>query len=130
MVSKNSLPSSTARRSSSAFTPSKMARWLKTVEVFNDQGEARQLKLFPSHVVPPDYDPEVARVVVNKVRLERTRVFGCCFLGLELWKRLELDCFFEQNIDDEGADVPWSRGAGVLGVNPPSGSRRPLCRPP
>src|ERR1035438_8914919 len=29
------------------------ARWLKTVEVFNEQGEARQLKLFPSHVVPP-----------------------------------------------------------------------------
>jgi len=67
------------------------ARWLKTVEVFNEQGKARQLKLFPSHVVPPDDDPAIARVVVNKVRLERTRVFGSCFLGLELWKRLELD---------------------------------------
>src|ERR1035438_1201033 len=93
------------------------ARWLKTVEVFNEQGEARQLKLFPSHVVPPDDDPEIARVVVNKVRLERTRVFGSCFLGLELWKRLELDCFFEQNIDDAGADVPWSRVAALLAIN-------------
>src|ERR1022692_1985566 len=93
------------------------ARWLKTVEVFNEQGEARQLKLFPSHVVPPDDDPEVAQVVVNKVRLERMRGFGCCFLGLELWKRLELDCFFEQNIDSEGADVPWSRGAALLAIN-------------
>src|SRR3989475_10638580 len=26
------------------------ARWLRTVEVFNQQGEAQQLKLFPSHV--------------------------------------------------------------------------------
>ena len=93
------------------------ARWLKTVEVFNEQGEARQLKLFPSHVVPPDDDPEVAQVVVNKVRLERMRGFGCCFLGLELWKRLELDCFFEQNIDSEGADVPWSRVAALLAIN-------------
>ena len=93
------------------------ARWLKTVEVFNEQGEARQLKLFPSHVVSPDDDPEIARVVVNKVRLERTRVFGSCFLGLELWKRLELDCFFEQNIDGEGPDVPWSRVAALLAIN-------------
>ena len=26
------------------------ARWLTTVEVFNQQGEAQQLKLFPSHI--------------------------------------------------------------------------------
>ena len=29
---------------------SAQARWVRTVEVFNDQGEAQQLKLFPSHV--------------------------------------------------------------------------------
>jgi hypothetical protein len=91
------------------------ARWLKTIEVFNELGEAHQLKLVPSHGVPPDDDP--ARVVVNKVRLERTRGIGSCFLGVELWKRLELDCFFEQNIDGEGADVPWSRVAALLAIN-------------
>jgi transposase len=93
------------------------ARWLKTVEVFNEQGEARQLKLFPSHVEPPGDDPDVARVLVNKVRLERTRGFGSCFVGLELWKRLELDRFFAQHIDGEGADVPWSRVAALLAIN-------------
>jgi len=36
-------------------------------------------------------------------------VFGSCFLGLQLWKRLELDRFFEQHVDSESADVPWSR---------------------
>ena len=76
---------------------SAQARWLKTIEVFNEQGEAQQLKLFPSHVEPPADDPQVARVLLNKVRLERTRQFGACFLGLELWKRLELDRFFEQS---------------------------------
>ena len=74
---------------------SAQARWLKTIEVFNEQGEAQQLKLFPSHVEPPADDPQVARVLLNKVRLERTRQFGACWLGLELWKRLELDRFFE-----------------------------------
>ena len=29
--------------------------------------------------------PQVARVLVNRVRLERTRQFGACFLGWELW---------------------------------------------
>jgi hypothetical protein len=28
------------------------ARWLKTMEVFNEHGEAQQLKLFPSEVEP------------------------------------------------------------------------------
>ena len=96
---------------------STQARWLRTIEVFNEQGEAKQLKLFPSHVeVPPD-DPQVARVLVNRVRLERTRQFGACFLGLQLWKRLELDRFFEQILDEEAADVPWSRVAALLAVN-------------
>jgi transposase len=96
---------------------SAQARWLTTVEVFNEQGEARQLKLFPSHVEPPPGDAQVARVLLNKVRLERTRQFGAGFLGLELWKRLELDRFFEQAVDGEPADVPWSRVAALLAIN-------------
>ena len=35
---------------------SAQARWLKTVEVFNEQGEAQQLKLFPAQVEPPADD--------------------------------------------------------------------------
>src|SRR5215207_6436030 len=96
---------------------SAQARWLRTIEVFNEQGEAQQLKLFPSQVEPPPDDPQVARVLLNKVRLERTRQFGACWLGLELWKRLELDCFFEQVVDEHEAEVPWSRVAAVLAIN-------------
>ena len=103
---------------------STQARWLRTVEVFNEQGEVQQLKLFPSQVEPlpdagcgPYRDPQVARVLLNQVRLERTRQFGACYLGLELWKRLELDRFFEQALDDDPADVPWSRVAALLAIN-------------
>jgi len=96
---------------------SAQARWLRTVEVFNEQGEAQQLKLFPSHVEPPPDDPQVARVVLNQVRLERTRQFGAGYVGLELWKRLELDRFFEQTVDDQPADVPWSRVVALLAIN-------------
>src|SRR5437762_13290287 len=93
---------------------SAQARWLKTIEVFNEQGEAQQLKLFPSQVEPPPDDPQVARVLLDKVRLERTRQFGACFLGWELWKRLGLDVFFQTRVDEDPADVPWSQVAAVL----------------
>src|SRR5215469_966492 len=92
------------------------ARWQKTVEVFNEQGESIQLKLFPSESEAPE-DPNVARVLVKKVRVERTRRFGDCYLGLDLWKRLGLDDFLAQHLDEGSADVPWSRVAAVLAIN-------------
>lgn len=98
---------------------SAQSRWLKTIEVFNEQGESRQLKLFPSDVAPPEDDAQVAQVLVERVRLERTRRFGECFLGLELWRRLELDRLLEPLLDRPGdeADVPWSRVAALLAIN-------------
>src|SRR5499427_7887813 len=96
---------------------SAQARWLKTIEVFNEQGESRQLKLFPSEVEPPEDDPNVARVLLDKVRLERTRQFGNCFLGLELWKRLGLEEFWQGRLDQDGSEVPWSRVTAVLTIN-------------
>jgi len=75
------------------------------------------LKLFPSQVEPPADDPQGARVRLNQVRLERTRQFGACWLGWELWRRLELDRFFQAAVDEQEADVPWSRVAAVLAIN-------------
>jgi transposase len=98
---------------------SAQSRWLKTIEVFNAQGESHQLKLFPSDVEPPADDAGVARVRLDRVRLERSRRFGDGFLGLELWKRLELDRFWEPVLDspENAADVPWSRIAALLAIN-------------
>jgi hypothetical protein len=96
---------------------SSQARWLKVIEVFNEQGERRQLKLFPSDVEPPANDPDVAQVRVSRVRFERVRQLGSCCLGLELWKRLALDQFWEKLLDAEAADVPWSRVAALLAIN-------------
>jgi hypothetical protein len=67
---------------------SAQSRWLRTIEVFNEQGDSQQLKLFPSDVAAPADDPQVARVLLNKVRLERTRQFGSCFLGLDRTRSL------------------------------------------
>ena len=96
---------------------SAQARWLKVVEVLNEQGEAEQWKLFPAEVEPPPDDPQVARVLLHRVRLERTRQFGACWLGLELWNRLGLDRFFQETVDQQDVDVPWSRVTALLAIN-------------
>jgi transposase len=96
---------------------SAQARWLKTIEVFNEQGESQQLKLFPSEVEAPEEEVGVARVVLDQVRLERARHFGDCYVGLELWRRLGLESFFEERLDADPAEVPWSRVAAVLATN-------------
>jgi transposase len=93
------------------------AGWLKTIAVFNEQGECRQLKLFPSEVEPPQNEGEVARVLLRKVRFERVRQLGPCLLGWELWKRLQLDRLLEAQLDGEAAEVAWSRVATVLAIN-------------
>src|SRR6202049_2413358 len=80
---------------------SSYARWQKTVEVFNEHGESSPLKLFSSEAEAPD-DPNVARVLVKKVRVERTRRFGDCYLGLELWKKLGLPGVFLPRLDVGG----------------------------
>ncbi len=96
---------------------SAQARWLKTIDVFNDAGERHQLKLFPSDIAPPPDDAEVAHVLVQRVRLERTRQLGAALLGLALWRQLRLDEFFETRVDAVPADVPWSRVAAILAIN-------------
>jgi transposase len=96
---------------------SQQARWQKALEVFNEQGQDRQLKLFPADVPVADDDPEVARVLVKQVRVERVREWGQCWLGWELWKQLELDRFFQRHVDTDASDVPWSRIAAVLAIN-------------
>src|SRR2546426_12123507 len=97
------------------------ARWLKTIDVFNDAGERHQLKLFPSDIAPPPDDAEVAQVLVQRVRLERTRQLGPPLLGLALWRQLRLAEFFETRADAGPADVPWSRVTAIISTNRLSG---------
>src|ERR1700687_528922 len=101
---------------------SAQARWLKSVEVFNEQGEAQQLKLFPSHIEVPDDDPQVARVLVNRVRLERTRQFGACFLGWEMWKQLRRRHFSIASLLSDGQGTFLTLALVRFGAIPVPGS--------
>src|SRR6266446_6094840 len=83
---------------------SAQARWLKTIEVFNDAGERHQLKLFSvrGRTAPPPTMPR------------RSRQLGPALLGLALCRQLQLDAFFETRVDAAPADLPWSRSSAGL----------------
>jgi transposase len=74
-------------------------RWQRTVVFHNRQGDGCQLRLFPDdeHVDLPD-DPDVVRVSLKSVGWANPRPFGDVWLGLWLWRYLNLDEIVERHI--------------------------------
>ena len=93
------------------------ARWRKTIQVFNAQGEERQLALFPAGEALPGGDAGVVPIRLERTSWERPRQLGNVLLGLTLWRRLELDRFWAERLDRERAAIPWSTLAAVLAIN-------------
>jgi transposase len=71
--------------------------------------KSRQLELFddgaPSETVP---------VRLDRVRAERTRVFGDVWLGWLLWQALGLDDFCREAMPEGREGVPWGEVASIL----------------
>jgi hypothetical protein len=53
--------------------------------------------------------PEWAQVDMRHVSIERLRRFGDVYLGLALWRRLELDQVFDQLQSEGREDIPWAK---------------------
>lgn len=92
-------------------------RWRKTISVFNQEGEEKQLSLFPSDSPAPEDDPNVVKIRLDRVAWERPRECGNVIMGLHFWKMLELDQFWQKRVDSEPADVRWSSVASILALN-------------
>lgn len=71
------------------------AAWCKTIEVL-EEGRARptQVAIFPQDRQAPEMDCAVVQVRLERLRLERPRQWGACWLALELWGWLQLDEFW------------------------------------
>ena len=102
---------------------SQEAAWCKSIEVFDeDKQQAGQATLFPAdRPIPPDEGNGLS-LVMSDIRLLRPRRFGDCWLGCQLWRELELDCFWQQQLDDQRGSVPWEKVLQLLTVNR-------LCQP-
>src|SRR5512135_591214 len=74
-------------------------RWQRTVVIYNRQGDAQQLRLFPDddQVSAPD-DPDVVRIRLGKVGWTNGRHFGDVWLALWLWRFLGLDEIVDRHL--------------------------------
>jgi transposase len=74
-------------------------RWQRTVVIYNRQGDAEQLRLFPDddHTSVPD-DPDVVRIRLGSVGWTNCRRFGDVWLALQLWKLLGLDEIVDRHV--------------------------------
>ncbi len=53
----------------------------------------------------------------EKVRIERVRDFGDCFVGVGLWKLLKLDEFFKNQLPIGQEEIPWATMICYLAVS-------------
>jgi transposase len=76
-------------------------------------GKARgQDFLKPAEPDPPEW----ATVDLNGMSVERLRRFGEVYLGLALWRRLDLDRFFGEAMEPGREHIPWATMACILAL--------------
>ncbi len=74
-------------------------RWQRTIRFHNQQGEDRQLRLFPDdeRAFSPD-EPDAVRINLRSVGWANPRQFGDVWLALWLWRHLKLDEILDRHI--------------------------------
>jgi len=94
------------------------AAWRKTLAVFDEQQQTHcQMELFPEdRAIPPD-SVNALSLRMSALTLRRSRSFGDCWLGLRLWRELELERFWATCFQDEAGEVPWERVLAILAIN-------------
>ena len=82
--------------------------WWRAIEVLENGCETpRNIALFPEDRVVQSLNHEVVHVRVNRMRLERPRQWGACWLALLLWEQLHLDRYWELKLRPSREGTRW-----------------------
>jgi transposase len=73
-------------------------------------GRLHQQDLLRAEPEPPQW----ATVDTSRARVERLRRFGEVYLGLALWRRLKLDTFFDDAMQEGREEIAWGTMACIL----------------
>jgi hypothetical protein len=92
--------------------------WRKSIEVLDEARKApRTLALFPDDRYEAVVDDEtIVRLQLARLRLERPRQWGGCWLTLQLWRQLELDEFWAERLPPSRKGTRWDQVLLVLVV--------------
>jgi Transposase DDE domain len=92
--------------------------WRKSIEVLDEAQKApRTLALFPDDRYEAVVDDEtVVRLKLSRLRLERPRQWGGCWLALQLWRQLELDEFWAERLPASRKGTRWDQVLLILVV--------------
>ena len=99
---------------------SQEASWRKSLEVFDEaQQSSITLSLFPEDREIPAEAVDGLQVKLKEMELRRSRFFGNCWLGCELWGQLGLAEFWREKFEEETQRewVPWEKVLRLLVVN-------------
>ena len=97
-------------------TDSQREAWQRSIRVFDeDLGQSRQLMLFPADRLPPE-GTDAVQVDLGRLRLERPREWGACWLADELWRTLHLDDFFAARLPLSREGTDWEKILRVLTI--------------
>lgn len=86
---------------------SQKAAWTRAIEVFADEGEARQMAIFPDDRPAPELACEVVQIRLSELSLHRPRQWGACWLALVLWDQLDLDGFWSSRLPPSRQGTRW-----------------------
>lgn len=92
--------------------------WRKSIEVLDEAQKApRTLALFPEDRYEAVVEDEsVVRLKLSRLRLERPRQWGGCWLALQLWRQLELDEFWAERLLPSRKGTRWDQVLLILVV--------------
>ena len=90
--------------------------WRRSVEVFDEcGGGSTSLALFPDDRLDDSVvDGAVVRLRLSQLRLHRPRVWGSCWLALQLWEQLDLERFWSERLPANRKGTRWDQVLFVL----------------
>jgi len=93
--------------------PNEQSGWAQLGRKLNGEPPPDRSLFDPPHYDDPPEDEPVP-VQLSGIRLERLRDFGDVWLGLGLWRLLQLDDLLHELLPPGREDIPWADVAAIL----------------
>ena len=94
---------------------SQQEAWRKTIEIFEEgQARPRTVALFPEDRCAAVGDPDIVRIRLSQLSLQRPRQWGACWLAAQLWEQVGLDRFWAARLPPSRKGTRWDWVLQVL----------------